>query len=96
MTPNFWPALRPTIPDYFRLSSIAVSNAQRDLNLIQVRSTLVRARTMMANALRGLVKNAGGTSAGLFHRVASHPREGGHSAGAQGSGPFHCSSRSQR
>lgn len=33
---------------------------QQDLNLIQVRSTLVRARTMMANALRGLVKSAGG------------------------------------
>ena len=32
---------------------------QQDLNLIQVRSTLVRARTMMANALRGLVKSAG-------------------------------------
>ena len=31
---------------------------QQDLNLIQVRSTLVRARTMMANALRGLVKSA--------------------------------------
>ena len=33
---------------------------QQDLNLIQVRRTLVRARTMMANALRGLVKSAGG------------------------------------
>jgi transposase len=32
---------------------------QQDLNLIQVRSTLVRARTRMANALRGLVKSAG-------------------------------------
>jgi transposase len=32
---------------------------QQDLNLIQVRSTLVRARTMMVNALRGLVKSAG-------------------------------------
>jgi transposase len=32
---------------------------QQDLNLIQVRSTLVRARTMLANALRGLVKSAG-------------------------------------
>lgn len=32
---------------------------QQDLNLIQVRATLVRARTMMANALRGLVKSAG-------------------------------------
>jgi transposase len=33
---------------------------QQDLNLIQVRSTLVRARTMLVNALRGLVKSAGG------------------------------------
>lgn len=32
---------------------------QQDLNLIQVRATLVRARTMMANALRGVVKSAG-------------------------------------
>lgn len=32
---------------------------QQDLNLIQVRSTLVRARTMIVNALRGLVKSAG-------------------------------------
>lgn len=32
---------------------------QQDLNLIQVRSTLVRARTMLVNALRGLVKSAG-------------------------------------
>jgi transposase len=33
---------------------------QVDLNLIHVRSTLVRARTMIVNALRGLVKSAGG------------------------------------
>lgn len=33
---------------------------QQDLNLIQVRCTLVRARTMLVNALRGLVKSAGG------------------------------------
>lgn len=32
---------------------------QQDLNLIQARSTLVRARTMIFNALRGLVKSAG-------------------------------------
>ncbi len=32
---------------------------QQDLNLIHARSTLVRARTMLVNALRGLVKNAG-------------------------------------
>jgi transposase len=32
---------------------------QQDLNLIQARSTLVRARTMIVNALRGLVKSAG-------------------------------------
>jgi len=33
---------------------------QQDLNLIHARSTLVRARTMIVNALRGLVKSAGG------------------------------------
>ena len=33
---------------------------QQDLNLIQARGTLVRARTMIVNALRGLVKSAGG------------------------------------
>jgi transposase len=33
---------------------------QRDLNLIQVRDTLVRARTMIINSLRGLIKSAGG------------------------------------
>ena len=33
---------------------------QQDLNLIQARSTLVRARTMIVNTLRGLVKSAGG------------------------------------
>jgi transposase len=32
---------------------------QQDLNLIRVRATLVRARTMLVNALRGLVKSAG-------------------------------------
>jgi transposase len=32
---------------------------QQDLNLIQARATLVRARTMITNALRGLVKSAG-------------------------------------
>jgi transposase len=32
---------------------------QQDLNLIQARSTLVRARTMIVNATRGLVKSAG-------------------------------------
>jgi transposase len=32
---------------------------QLDLNLIHARSTLVRARTMIVNALRGLVKSAG-------------------------------------
>jgi len=32
---------------------------QQDLNLIHARSTLVRARTMIVNALRGLVKSAG-------------------------------------
>jgi transposase len=33
---------------------------QVDLNLIHERSTLVRARSMIVNALRGLVKSAGG------------------------------------
>jgi transposase len=33
---------------------------QVDLNLVHARSTLVRARTMIVNALRGLVKSAGG------------------------------------
>lgn len=33
---------------------------QQDLNLIQARATLVRARTMIVNALRGLVKSSGG------------------------------------
>lgn len=33
---------------------------QQDLNLIQARATLVRARTMIVNALRGLVKSQGG------------------------------------
>jgi len=32
---------------------------QQDLNLIQARATLVRARTMIVNALRGLVKSSG-------------------------------------
>lgn len=32
---------------------------QQDLNLIQARATLVRARTMIVNALRGLVKSQG-------------------------------------
>ena len=33
---------------------------QRDLNLIRTRDTLVRARTMLVNAVRGLAKSAGG------------------------------------
>ena len=33
---------------------------QQDLNLLHARSTLVRARTMLVNALRGLTKSAGG------------------------------------
>jgi transposase len=36
------------------------SERQLDLNLIHARATLVRARTMIVNALRGLVKSAGG------------------------------------
>ena len=34
--------------------------SQQDLNLIHARATLVRARTMIINAVRGLVKSAGG------------------------------------
>jgi transposase len=33
---------------------------QQDLNLVQARAILVKARTMIVNALRGLVKSAGG------------------------------------
>jgi transposase len=33
---------------------------QQDLNLIQVRATLVKARTLIVNAVRGLVKSGGG------------------------------------
>jgi transposase len=33
---------------------------QQDLNLLRARDTLVRARTMLINAVRGLVKSAGG------------------------------------
>jgi transposase len=36
------------------------SERQLDLNLIHARSTLVRARTMIVNAVRGLVKSGGG------------------------------------
>lgn len=44
------------------LSPLEHRSAERqlDLNLIHARSTLVRARTMIVNALRGLVKSAGG------------------------------------
>jgi len=44
------------------LSPLAHRSPERqlDLNLIHARSTLVRARTMIVNALRGLVKSAGG------------------------------------
>jgi transposase len=48
---------------------------QRDLNLLQVRDTLVRARTMLVNALRGLIKSAGHRlpkcSTECFARVAA-------------------------
>src|SRR5437763_443091 len=33
---------------------------QRDLNLLRARDTLVRARTMLINSVRGLVKSGGG------------------------------------
>ena len=48
--------------DPFLLSPIRHRSPERqqDLNLIQVRSTLVRARTMVINSVRGLVKSAGG------------------------------------
>jgi transposase len=44
------------------LSPIEHRSEQRqlDLNLLKARATLVRARTMMINAVRGLVKSAGG------------------------------------
>jgi transposase len=44
------------------LSPLQHRSAERqlDLNLIHARATLVRARTMIVNALRGLVKSAGG------------------------------------
>ncbi len=54
---------------------------QRDLNLIRARDTLVRARTMLINAVRGLVKSAGGrlpkcsTEYFAMHVVASLPAE---------------------
>jgi transposase len=41
---------------------------QQDLNLIQARAILVKARTMIVNALRGLVKSAGGRG------LRAHPR----------------------
>jgi transposase len=49
---------------------------QQDLNLIHARATLVRARTMIVNALRGLVKSAGGrlpacSTQGFQERVAA-------------------------
>lgn len=49
---------------------------QRDLNLIHARDTLVRARTMLINAVRGLVKSAGGrlpkcSTASFAARVAA-------------------------
>ncbi len=50
---------------------------QQDVNVIQVRSTLVRARTMLVNALRGLTKSAGGrlpccSTESLPTRVRAH------------------------
>jgi len=60
------------------LSPIRHRSAQRqqDLNLLQARSTLVRARTMIVNALRGLVKSSGGrlpacSTQGFEARVAA-------------------------
>ena len=50
---------------------------QQDLNLIRVRSTLVRARTLLVNTLRGLTKSAGGrlpscSTEALPTRVRAH------------------------
>ena len=63
---------------------------QQDLNLIQARAILVKARTMIVNALRGLVKSAGGrlpacSTESLPTRVMSQvippsPGHGGRSA----------------
>ena len=44
---------------------------QQDLNLIHARSTLVRARTMIVNALRGLVNSAGSRLPACSDRVLS-------------------------
>lgn len=50
---------------------------QQDLNLLRARHTLVRARTLLINSLRGLVKSAGGrlptcSSQSFPKRVAEH------------------------
>ena len=49
---------------------------QVDLNLIHARSILVRARTMIVNALRGLVKSAGGRPPACSTESLAAPRGG--------------------
>jgi transposase len=60
---------------------------QRDLNLLQARDTLVRARTMLVNALRGLIKSAGyrlpKCSTDSFARVAGKAIPGGYELAAR-------------
>ena len=58
---------------------------QQDLNLIHARATLVRARTMIINVVRGLVKSAGGSSAQLLHGVVCRAYKGCHSGVPEGS-----------
>ena len=80
--PSSWPAWPLSIPSCCLRSSIAARERQQDLNLIQARATLVRARTMIVNALRGLVKSAGGRLPGLFSRSRfADTRRSRHSAG---------------
>ena len=60
---------------------------QRDLNLLQARDTLVRARTMLVNGLRGLVKSAGyrlpKCSSEAFARVAGKAIPAGYETAAK-------------
>ena len=60
---------------------------QRDLNLLQARDTLVRARTMLVNALRGLIKSAGyrlpKCSTEAFARVAGKAIPAGYEPAAR-------------
>lgn len=49
---------------------------QQDLMLIQARAALVRARTLIINTARGLVKSYGGTVAPLQQRELRYPGQG--------------------